>query len=58
MHQDEAQEGLQQGLLCDAAQEQLKVGRAGDHLIHRRLDAGEEKRNQQERSTKGRDGCE
>ena len=58
MHQDEAQEGLQQGLLCDAAQEQFKVGCAGDHLIHRRLDPtpGEEER--KKKLMKGRDVLE
>lgn len=48
MHQDEAQEGLQEGLLCDAAQKQVQVGRAGNHLVHRRLDGrleGEQGRN-------------
>lgn len=49
MHQNETQEGLQEGLLGDAAQEQVQVGRAGDHLVHRRLDgwmqhAGKESR--------------
>lgn len=37
MQQDEAQESFKEGSLCYTAQEKIKVGCAGDHLIHRWL---------------------
>jgi len=58
MHQNETQEGLQEGLLGDAAQEQVQVGRAGDHLVHRRLNGrntpGRRAGKKQERNTSQR----
>lgn len=37
MKQDEAQEGFEEGRFGDVAQEEVQVGRAGNHLIDRRL---------------------
>lgn len=37
VQQDEAQEGFEEGGLRHAAQEEVQVGGAGNHLVHRRL---------------------
>lgn len=37
VQQDEGQEGLEEGGLCDGAQEQVKVRSGGHHLLQRQL---------------------
>lgn len=47
MQQDEPEEGFEEGRLCHAAQEQVQVGGAGDHLVHRWLQRQETEQKEQ-----------